>query len=220
MTQTGETFHWERNPRESANGTIHGTMLVADWGSGQGNGHVTQTDAANRATRIQWNSGEVFVRAASPAISGRAVVGSWTWLFAPPGQPPVSHGTPPQVTTFGADGRFSSTDGNGGIWQIAGHTIVMRWPNSVDTLTLSADGLTMRGTNNANWNVMGTRGRRPRQGAARDHRARRHRKMGTPSATIPTPSSAWTGRSRKVFTTSPAIATRNSAGTQGYPATR
>ena len=49
---------------------------------------------------------------------------------------------------------------------------------------------------------------------------RRHRKNGTPSATIPTPSSDWTGRSRSVFRTSPVIATRNSAGTQGYPKTR
>ena len=47
-------------------------------------------------------------------------------------------------------------------------------------------------------------------------RARRcHRKNGTPSTTSPTPSSDWTGRSRSVFRTSPVIATRNSAGTQG-----
>ena len=51
--------------------------------------------------------------------------------------------------------------GDNGRWEQAGRTITLTWtskqPVSVDTMTLSQDGRTMTGTNNAGWSVRGTR---------------------------------------------------------------
>jgi len=83
MAQNNTAFSWVRNPPESANGTINGAVLYANWGTGQGSGRITQVDAQNRALRIQWDSGEVFERTAASASSGQrvgsqGVGGQWT----------------------------------------------------------------------------------------------------------------------------------------------
>ena len=62
FSQVGKRFTWVRNPAENASGTISGTRLSANWGTGSGSGSVTAVDSNNMATRILWDNREVFVR--------------------------------------------------------------------------------------------------------------------------------------------------------------
>jgi hypothetical protein len=82
---------------------------------------------------------------------------TWTWAYGPPGQQPEVHGS---VKLY-ANGTIESSSNNRGTWRREGNQITMTWPslNSVDILTLSSDGTVMAGTNNAGWNVRGTRQR-------------------------------------------------------------
>jgi hypothetical protein len=61
FTQNGANFHWERNPPESANGTVNGYQIVANWGSGSGTGRI-ELDPSGVAVRIVWSNGETFQR--------------------------------------------------------------------------------------------------------------------------------------------------------------
>ncbi|MGA3028667.1 MAG: hypothetical protein ABSF98_28305 [Bryobacteraceae bacterium] len=70
FTQNGSQFAWSRNPPEAASGTLTVTpgassslaTLYADWKTGRGYGRVVAVDSKNRATRLQWDNGQVFVR--------------------------------------------------------------------------------------------------------------------------------------------------------------
>jgi hypothetical protein len=61
FTQNGANFHWQRNPPESANGTINGYQVFANWGTGSGTGRIV-LDARGVPARIEWSNGEVFTR--------------------------------------------------------------------------------------------------------------------------------------------------------------
>jgi hypothetical protein len=91
------------------------------------------------------------------AWAGSGVVGTWRWLFAPPGSALAEHGT----VTFSSDHTMTWSGGSNGTWAQAGNTVTLTWtskkPVSVDTMTLSADGRTMNGANNTGWAVRGIR---------------------------------------------------------------
>src|SRR5262249_46386068 len=84
-----------------------------------------------------------------------AVIGTWTWAFAPPGSEPSQHGS----VTFGNDGKMSWTGGSYGAWSCSGSTVSLTWKDKAyaDTMTLSTDGKSMSGHNNDGWAVTGTR---------------------------------------------------------------
>ena len=87
------------------------------------------------------------------------IAGSWTWEFAPVGQPLGAGGT----VTFKDDHTMTWSGGDSGTWSQSGNQITLVWtskhPVSHDFMTLSADGRTMTGTNDATpqSNVRGTR---------------------------------------------------------------
>jgi hypothetical protein len=81
-----------------------------------------------------------------------ALVGKWTWAYAPPGQELQVH----NIVIFNSDGTFTSNQGSGK-WILSGNHVAMYWPASTDDLTLSADGNTLAGQNKDGWNVRGTR---------------------------------------------------------------
>lgn len=88
---------------------------------------------------------------------GDSVVGTWTWQYAQPGQALATHGS----VTFSESGSTKTmtwSQGGGGTWERSGHTVTLTWAKgSVDTLTLSADGRRMAGTNRSGWTVVGIR---------------------------------------------------------------
>ena len=101
---------------------------------------------------ISWSNNTTWARC-NDLSSG--VVGHWIWAYAPAGQSPVIHGS----IDILADGTTKSSDGYSGKWEWKGDKLILTWSgnNSIDTLTLSADGKVIAGTNNSHWNVRGTR---------------------------------------------------------------
>jgi len=91
----------------------------------------------------------------APASCQEAVVGSWDWAFAPPGQTPASNGS----VEFKPDGHMSWSGGSHGRWTCSGASVSLQWEDnpSSDTMSLSADGRAMAGTNDKGWSVKGTR---------------------------------------------------------------
>jgi len=84
----------------------------------------------------------------------RSMVGTWTWAFAPSGEP-RENGT----VTFKADGTMTWSGGSHGRWELFGRTVTLRWldKDSIDTMTLSNDATTLEGRNKDGWRVRGTR---------------------------------------------------------------
>jgi TM2 domain-containing membrane protein YozV len=65
--QTGNTFTWyQPSTGETAQGTVNGNQLSAEWtnsgGKGSGTGTITEYDAQGRAITIQWSNGVKFAR--------------------------------------------------------------------------------------------------------------------------------------------------------------
>src|SRR2546427_10191998 len=90
-----------------------------------------------------------------PVIAqGRSIVGTWTWAFAPSGEP-RENGT----VTFKPDGTMTWSGGSQGTWERSGRTVTLRWldKDSVDTMMASGDERTLEGTNKDGWRVRGTR---------------------------------------------------------------
>ena len=85
FAQNGNNFTWSRNPPEQASGSLSGSAMTANWGTGSGNARITESNG-NTATRIQWDNGEVFVRSAGRVLDvsgywyGRN--GAWVYQFA------------------------------------------------------------------------------------------------------------------------------------------
>jgi len=90
-----------------------------------------------------------------PASCQEAVVGNWSWAFAPPGQTPAGNGS----VEFKPDGHMCWSGGSHGRWTCSGASVSLQWEDnpSSDTMSLSADGRAMAGTNDKGWNVKGTR---------------------------------------------------------------
>jgi hypothetical protein len=88
------------------------------------------------------------------AAQPNSVVGAWTWAFAEKGDPQTNGSV-----TFDSDGTMTWSGGSSGTWTQSGRTISLQWKGKdfKDTMTLSEDGKTMAGTNNAGWQVQGTR---------------------------------------------------------------
>ena len=93
--------------------------------------------------------------ASTPKTCAEALPGTWSWAWASPGQKPQVHGT----VTLSANGSAGASSGARGTWSCAGASVSLSWPTipSADSLTLSADGQTLEGHNNAGWPVLGSR---------------------------------------------------------------
>ena len=86
-----------------------------------------------------------------------SVVGTWTWAFGPTGKA-EEHGT----VTFTKDEEkqeMTWSGGSRGTWTQSGSIVTLRWLDKTitDTMTLSENGETLKGTNTKGLDVIGTR---------------------------------------------------------------
>jgi hypothetical protein len=116
--------------------------------------HTITGDVARIYTRNDASDGQFYgIRAVLTAAAPDALLGAWTWS------------APGWTVRFLPDGKadsFSANDRNTGTWRLVGaspRVYEIRWVKgaTIDTLTLSADGQRLDGTNQHKARVSATR---------------------------------------------------------------
>jgi hypothetical protein len=94
------------------------------------------------------------------AYDPKSVAGTWTWSYAERGKTLEKHGSVTFVKTGHDNGTMKWSGGSHGIWTQSGQSVRLEWQDkdSIDTMTLSADGHNLSGSNKQGWVVEGTRG--------------------------------------------------------------
>jgi hypothetical protein len=139
-----------------------------DWGTHPCAGTVCEWQA--RSTSMSAADFQAYARTATGAKvgsnivrvawAGSGIAGDWAWFFSNTTGGPVTRGGCVTFTT-NPNNNVTWSGGSSGSWSRAGNEITIDWrpgKTSVDTMTLSADGNTMTGTNNAGDTVRGQRG--------------------------------------------------------------
>lgn len=173
VRQVGEKVCWYADARPRVHnvfcGIIAGSSLTGNWldlpgGELQGSGQLAlRVESNDRILKVGSSApygASVWTRVAGAAAASRSgsVVGTWSWAFAPSGDPQPSG----QTVTINPDGTMTSSGGASGTWTQSGNQLTLTWTQgsaagSIDDLTLSVDGRTLNGQNRHGWRVRGTR---------------------------------------------------------------
>ena len=130
--------------------TQTGSRIIIDWGGGRDTLSVNGTSLSG-SNEVGWT---VQGRRPGGGVSNEAVLGSWRWHWAAPGEAMTEHG----VLTFNGDGTMNWSGGKSGRWSRASRTQYrLDWNDGGSDSMNLVDGNLMQGSNQAGWRVEGRR---------------------------------------------------------------